>query len=313
MQRLYDFLDDRAQLAQFALRKPLVIGEFGFRTDLGPKYLGLPRARWFAELLQRHFQNQGAGALAWIYEPFHGKPRDFGIYIDKPFTDDVRQVMRAAGQKLLRGETFPKNPRLSAQRGTAPLYQVDQVLLGPPKPHGHWERAPSGELYLLLPPPEFRQARFERLGVWEGKPAVHFYGAESGDVEYRFVLPAASLTPHGVAELEVVARMSSEWPGASAPPDGGSLLRVELDGILIGQQKILADDGRGAWYRFRSSDPRLLSKLTAGEHVLRFHVPPGPQAHGLCLYGDARDPSLPKSEYGPLRLHLRSAGPAAVP
>jgi len=312
MQRLYDFLDDRAQLAHFVLRKPLVIGEFGFRTDSGPKYLGLPRARWFAELLQRHFQNQGAGALAWIYEPFHGKPRDFGIYIDKPYTDDVRQVMRAAGQKLLRGETFPKNPRLSAQRGTAPLYQVDQVLLGPPKPHGHWERAPSGELYLLLPPPEFRQARFERLGVWEGKPAVHFYGAESGDVEYRFVVPAASLTPQALAEVEVVARMSSEWPGASAPPDGGSLLRVELDGILIGQQKILADDGRGAWYRFRSSDPHLLSKLTAGEHVLRFHVPPGPQAHGLCLYGDARDPALPKSDYGPVRLHLRLAERAAA-
>jgi hypothetical protein len=222
--RLHDFLDDRAQLARFVVKKPLVIGEFGFRTDQGPQYRGLPRARWFAELLGRHFQNQGAGALAWIYEPFHGKPRDFGIYIDRPFTDDVRQVLRDFGGRVLRGEPFAPNPRLSPQQGVEPLYPVEQVLYGSPRPLGQWQRAVTGSLHLPLPPPSFRVARFARLGVWDGKPAVHFYGAESGEVEFRFLSPPPALRPPALAEIELAARLSAEWPGASAPADGGTLL-----------------------------------------------------------------------------------------
>ena len=313
LQRLYDFLDDRAYLAEQIVRKPLVIGEFGFRTDQGPKYLGLPRSRWFAELLRRHFQNQGAGALVWIYEPYHGKPRDFGVYIDKPFTDDVRQVMRDVGRRLVRGEPFPANPRLAQVRGIEPLYEVDQVLHGTGKSHAPWRAEPGGALVLHLPPPQFHKARFERLGVWDGKPAVHFYGADSGDLEFRFLSPPESQRPRLLSEIEVAARLSSEWPGASAPPDGGSPVRVELDGIVIGEQKTVTDDGRGAWLHFRSRDSQLLRKLAGGEHSLRFIVPPGPSAHGLCLYGDARDPTLPKTDFGPLRIHLRPAPKPSQP
>ncbi len=309
--RLHDFLDDRAQLARFVVKKPLVIGEFGFRTDQGPQYRGLPRARWFAELLGRHFQNQGAGALAWIYEPFHGKPRDFGIYIDRPFTDDVRQVLRDFGGRVLRGEPFAANPRLSPQQGTEPLYPVEQVLYGSPRPLGQWQRAVTGSLHLAVPPPSFRVARFARLGVWDGKPAVHFYGAESGEVEFRFLSPPPALRPAALAEFELAARLSAEWPGAAAPADGSTLLRVELDGVPLAEQPVMTDDGRGMWYRFRSRDPQLLDKLLRGEHTLRLVVPAGPKANGLCLYGDARDPALPKSDYGPLRVTLRPTIPPA--
>jgi hypothetical protein len=73
----------------------------------------------------------------------------------------------------------------------------------------------------------------------------------------------------------------------------------------------MTDDGRGMWYRFRSRDPQLLDKLLRGEHTLRLVVPAGPKANGLCLYGDARDPALPKSDYGPLRVTLRPTIPPA--
>ena len=90
-------------------------------------------------------------------------------------------------------------------------------------------------------------------------------------------------------------------------------MRVELDGIVIGEQKTVTDDGRGAWLHFRSRDAQLLRKLAGGEHSLRFIVPPGPSAHGLCLYGDARDPTLPKTDFGPLRIHLRPAPKPSQP
>lgn len=308
LKRLHDFLDDRAQLARHVIGKPLVIGEFGFRTDQGPTYLGLPRARWFSELLVRHFANRGAGALAWIYEPYSGKPRDFGIYIDKPQTDDVRQSMRQVSSQLDRLSQSPGNPRLSPSHGDTPLYQVEQVLHGLPRARIDWLHSQGGELALRLSPSEFRVARFERLGVWDGKPAQHFYGAESGDLSFAFPAPTR-LSGKSVAEIEVRARLSSEWPGAGAPADGGSLVRVELDGVLVEQATVIADDGRGAWYSFRTRNPLLLAKLPLGSHTLRLHVPPGPMAHGLCLYGDARDPALAKADFGPLQILLHLAPP----
>lgn len=309
--RMYDLLDDRALVAARIVKKPLVIGEFGFRTDQGPTYLGLPRARWFAELLSRHFQNHGAGALAWIYEPFKAKPRDFGIYIDRSSTDDVRAVMRSFGHKTLRNEPFAENPRLQKAAGDGPLYQVDQVLHGSSKIHAAWHKLPSGDLALRIPPSEFRSARFERLGFWDGKPAAHFYGAESGDVEFRFALPTDAHALQALSALVVEARLSAEWPGVASPPDGGSLVRVELDGTLIEAQKTAIDDGRGGWLRFTLGDQARLRSLVRGEHTLRFVVLPGPLAHGLCIYGDARDPALDQRDFGPLRILLR--GPAPVP
>jgi mannan endo-1,4-beta-mannosidase len=96
---LRDFLSDRALLARLVIRKPLIIGEFGIRTDRSAVWLGLPRAEWIARLFT-HVRAQGAaGALVWIYQPFFGKPRDYGIYIDRPETDDIRWAMRRAAQQ----------------------------------------------------------------------------------------------------------------------------------------------------------------------------------------------------------------------
>ena len=102
-----DFPSDRAFLARFVIRKPLIIGEFGIRTDSPQTWLGLPRAEWVARLVT-HVRAQGAaGALVWIYQPFFDKPRDYGIYIDRPDTDDVRRALRSAAQQVAAGVSPP--------------------------------------------------------------------------------------------------------------------------------------------------------------------------------------------------------------
>lgn len=302
--RLYDLLDDRAYIARWLVGKPLVIGEFGFRTDQGPNYLGWPRARWFSEVLSRHFGNRGGGALVWIYEPWSGKPRDYGIYIDRPETDDVREAMRQGARLFAQGRLPPDNPRFSAQLGTKPLYEVNQVVHGVPVSRG--QLGPDQTFTLRFSPGAFHTARFERLGVWPGPPVEHFYGAESGDLSFRFRLPTKRPFPLG--EVTVWARLSSEWPGAEAPKDGDSLVYVLLDDVLLAKQSVIADNGLGAIYRFHLQDPVQLRALSASppgtEHTLRFVVPPGPKAHGLCLYGETKDPALPKAEFQPLQIRL---------
>jgi hypothetical protein len=82
----------------------------------------------------------------------------------------------------------------------------------------------------------------------------------------------------------LVARLSSEWPGKSAPPDGGSDVIVTVDGARVATIGVIADDGVGR------VEHVALGKLRAGRHVVRFAVDPGERAHGLCIYGDERHP-----------------------
>lgn len=306
--RMQQLLDDRAQLARFVLRKPLVIGEFGFRTDGAPRYLGLPRARWFGELTERVFRDGGAGSLVWIYQPYHGKPRDYGIYIDRRETDDVRRALRSVAAAANSGRAFPPNPLLGPQRGTTPLYQTERILRAHPTPHRAWQRTEEGA-ELTISQKAFAFARFERQGTWDGGDVSHFYGADAGEIRFRFASPQTSKRP--LREVHIEARMSSEWPGAAAPPDGGSSLLAQLDGFEIGRRELLPDDGRGRIESFSITDPALLSRLATGEHTLTFGVPEGARGYGLCLYGEARGKALNPAEFKPLRIRY-VLGPAAI-
>ncbi len=310
--RLADFLDDRAQLARYVIGKPLIFGEFGFRTDGDLSWLGAPRAAWFGRFLDRILDNGGAGALAWIYEPFSGKPRDYGIYIDRPDTDDVRAAIRQRVGRFAAGPES-KNPRLSAGRAEELLYEPLLTLSGTQETHHAWRRTPEGDAVLSIPPVAFARARFERAGVWTGGALEHAYGADSGSFRYRFAAPVSALGPARPARIDIQARLSSEWPGTSAPPEGGSLVKVRVDGALVGRVAAIPDDGIGRLERITIDDPALLVALRQGTHTLSFEVsysPSDPEAHGLCIYGDATGKGpLPPGAYHPIL--IRYLPPAA--
>lgn len=316
--RMRQFLDDRAQLARYVIRKPLVIGEFGFRTDGEQQYLGLPRGRWFQELLVRLFRDQGAGALVWIYQPYHGRPRDYGIYIDRPDTDDVRAILRRFAEQLHKGFSPPPNPRLSAARKDSLLYDPLITLYGTHPVHDSWQRLPGGAMELAIPVGQYLRARFERTGVWDGQPVAHAYGADAGTYVYRFASPAvarpagARATPaqaapaaRSLAAVEIEARLSSEWPGAVSPADGGSLIAVLIDGQPVAERQVITDNGLGQRERFTITAPAVLARLGTGVHTLTFAVREGPQAHGLCIYGDWMAPEpAPAGEFTPLLIRF---------
>ncbi len=260
------------QLARYVAHKPIVFGEFGFHTAPdAPGYLDEPRAAWFATFLERVVYDGANGALAWIYQPWLGHPRDFGIYVDRSDTDDVRAALRRFAAAIASAPA-PGNPLLGEAHGDALLY--DPYITEERSPY---QRTTADGSAIEIPPSAFASGRWERLGTFGSGLDAHAYGAGDGWFDYAFTLARAA-TP----ELE--ARLSSEWPGKSAPPDGGSDVAVLVDGVRVALLGVIPDNGAGRAERVA------LGRLRAGRHTLRLAVAPGPGAHGLCVYGDAAAP-----------------------
>jgi hypothetical protein len=233
----------------------------------------------------------------WIYEPFSGKPRNYGIYTDLADTADVRGVLRGLAPQLIAAPPS-RNPRLRAAQGDRLLYDPLTRLRGQALPHRAW-KAEGDARVLEISPDAFALAEFERAGVWAEGALVHAYGATSGFFDYRFTAPAGP--PPRAARIE--ARMSSEWPGRGAPPGGGSTVRVLLDGVEAGKLQAMPDDGLGRFETLDIRDPALLARLRAGVHTLRLAVDEGPAANGLTIYGpQTGKEKVPAGRYGPIRV-----------
>jgi mannan endo-1,4-beta-mannosidase len=281
--RLYAYIDDRVQLARHVARKPIVFGEFGFSGDA---WLGAPRKAWFEKFLARAFLDGAAGALAWIYQPWPG--HDFAIYIDHDETDDLRSVLRGWARRAL-APPAPNNPLLGDARGETLLYDPYRLVRHAPLQH-------DLDGVIEVPPERFSSGRFERVGVWNGGPLVQAYGAGDGWFEWRFTMPQ-SPSPHVI----FIARLSSEFPGSTAPPDGGSHVILSIDGKPQAEFDVIADDGAG-------QIQRLPLDVGPGTHTLRLEVPPGPRAHGLCVYGEPTgNGAPPPGEATPLSLRFTPA------
>jgi hypothetical protein len=99
------------------------------------------------------------------------------------------------------------------------------------------------------------------------------------------------------------ARLSSEFPGATSPPDGASAFEVSIDDVPFGRAVAVRDDGLGRPRTLTATNPRLIATATnAGRHRLRFSVVPGSRAHGLCLYGKPGE--KPKPGFPGARIEL---------
>jgi hypothetical protein len=276
---LYDLIDDRAQLARHVARKPLIFGELGFDTRREQDgWLARPRAQWFALALARARRDGAAGVLTWIYQPWSGRPRDYGIYVDRPDTDDVRTVLREAARSWRDDPAPPPNPRLSPRQADRPLFAIYKTRHAGAAVHA------IGDPITL--PSEFTTGRFERLGTYASGAITHAYGDGDGFFEWRFTAGAPLRTPR----LET--RLSSEFPGSAGPPDGGSTIHVLLDGRRIATLDVISDDGKGRAHVLP------LPSLGAGAHTLRLVVPAGPRAHGLCVYGASTITSAPARTSG---------------
>jgi mannan endo-1,4-beta-mannosidase len=272
-------IDDVAQLARFVVWKPLIMGEFGFPAHVGP-WEGKDRAFWFDVLLGRVLDDGAAGALAWVYEPWRGRGRRYGIYIDHEQSAAVRSVLGRHARRAQEHLPELRNPALTAARGAAPFLDQFVTVENGREPPAKWRAGEQG-LELAIQPGDYTRAHWERTGSWDGGALVHVYGSETGFFEYRFTIPA-DVDAH---TLVIRARLSSDFPGPRGPPDALSRVEVTIDGTPVASLLAIPDDGIGRWYEIAIADAEFLGRLRGSDHVLRFAVPDGPNAHGLAIYG----------------------------
>lgn len=295
------YIDDRVQLAHYVVRKPLIFGEFGFSAhDLSRA----ARARWHRQFLQRLFYDGASGGLVWIYQPTMPWKRAFGILTDKPRDERLRRALAAVARRVSSGGVKPRNPIITAARGREPIAPTHVLMREYRGIHGRWLRR-QGVFTLALPVDHFYRAWFENAGSWDGGTLVHAYGRRTGWMEYRFAGPA--FVPQ---RLQIRARLSSEFPGSSAPKDGYSEVVVYVDNHRLAQHRVSPDNGRGSWIAITITDSEVLRSLRRGVHRLRFAVEPGPLANGVAIYGrEAPINREPVVDPGPLQLRAYPAGP----
>lgn len=289
-------IDDRVQLAHHVVGKPMVFGEYGF-PDAGSM---VARARLHRRYLERVFHDGASGALVWIYQPSLSWKRTYGVLIDRRRHLPVRRALAAVARRIRRRPVRNENPMLGPGRGARPIAPTHAMLTRRRRPHGGWARPRRGRgpMELTIAVDQFARAWFEEGGSWAGGVLVHAYGRRTGWIEYRFRGPR--FVP---ARLEIEVRLSSEYPGSVAPPDGRSRVHVQLDGRPLRELIAEPDDGVGSWHRIALADRATLNALRGGVHVLRFEVTRGELANGVAIYGrEARLNREPVERPGPLRL-----------
>jgi mannan endo-1,4-beta-mannosidase len=282
------FVDDRAQLALFVARKPLVFGELGFSTSRRGRPGGA-RAAWFESFLARCHRDGVAGVLVWHYAPHDPRAREHAIAPDVPGDAAMRAVRRVLAEAAARWAHTPssaRNPRLGADRGDAPNAPLDREVRVRPAPYRAWRTTEAGERVLAIDPLAPAVARFEEVGVWREAPGPHAWGAGGGEVVYRFASPRGARIPR---RLVIGMRASSELPGSGNGARATDIARVEVavNSVVLGVVDAPPDDGRGAWITLEVRDAALLARAFAAGHrvhVLRLRVDPAVGAAGLCLY-----------------------------
>jgi hypothetical protein len=150
------------------------------------------------------------------------------------------------------------------------------------------------EIRVSLAVEHFEKPGFDRYGYWDqsGKYEHAYGGDQAGSFTYRFT--GTETTPR---TLEIKARLSAESQ-SQGRADETSEVTLLINGMELGRQTVMPDNGVGRFYVWRLKDPARIKKLRLAPDAtneLRFVVDSkAKKKHGLCIYGKALDASAPE-------------------
>jgi hypothetical protein len=135
-------------------------------------------------------------------------------------------------------------------------------------------------------PERFAWVESEAAGRWDGYALTQVYARGPSAVAWALrVTPAARAATSRARGVRVRLRASSELPGRGegATAADGSVARVSVDGVVLGEARLIADDGLGAWVEVASDAREAMEAVRAvGVHTLRIEVLGD---NGVCVYG----------------------------
>jgi hypothetical protein len=161
------------------------------------------------------------------------------------------------------------------------------------QPGGKVERS-AQEIRVSVAVENFEKPGFDRFGFWDQSGTYeHAYGGDrSGSFTYRFT--GSESLPQ---VLEIRARLSAE-SNTQGQKDETSEVTLLINGVGVGQQTVVPDNGVGRFYVWRVTDPAVIRKLRlapGSDNELRFLVDQkARKKNGLCIYGKALDASAPE-------------------
>ncbi len=171
------------------------------------------------------------------------------------------------------------HPELVQGTWALPIQQSDGVI-----------QQDGSQFKILLQVEDYASSSFDRYGFWDGSGLFeHTYGGDGqGSFSYTFRGPSVPLN-----KLAIQVRLSAESQ-TQGKPEETSDVELLINGHSLGQQTVMADDGKGSFYSWNIADQERLKNLqiTAEKsNELRFVV--GAKAkhkNGLCIYGRTLSP-----------------------
>ncbi|MDI6784702.1 MAG: hypothetical protein QME64_11500, partial [bacterium] len=308
-QDLRDYIDDRIQLAQYAIKKPYIWGEFGFAKSDMP-WLGKDRVFWFDVVYDQVFKDNGNGALFWIYTR-HSDPTH-SVSWTAPDDEPLRALLRKWSDAFTANPVMKvTNPNLGPQWKDSVRFEKEKQHLETFKqnviktPTASMETKYERWVQFAIPVESYTSTYWDYFGYYEATGDFsHAYGGiRDGYFEYSFMLDKP-IKPEGII---LRARLSSEYSGEQAPKNGYSEVKVYLNGIHIDSVRVIPDNFYGALYEWKLSSPVGYRKLgtLSGIQTLRFEVPKSAKyKHGLCLYGKALKPEK-ENEALPIEITIK--------
>jgi hypothetical protein len=150
------------------------------------------------------------------------------------------------------------------------------------------------EIRVSLAVEHFEKPGFDRYGFWDqsGKYEHAYGGDQGGSFSYRFT---GTETIPKALEIKVLLSAESQTQGKA---DETSEVTLVINGMELGRQTVVPDNGVGRFYVWGLKDPARIKKLRltpVASNELRFVVDPkARKKHGLCIYGKALDASAPE-------------------
>ncbi|MDQ5845183.1 MAG: cellulase family glycosylhydrolase [Acidobacteriota bacterium] len=261
---LREFVDNRAAAA-FALKKPLVFGEFGMGVE---GHNGFSQTEWYRAFFESNVRAGSAGAMFWILTP--DPNRGYSVAYSTPRDEGVLAEVNRAAQMFTALAAAEPPPRLTEPEShLVPRQFAWKRSPGDPATNPQMIVREDRSILYRFKPRMAIGARFEKLGSGPG----YIWGFGVGNLDY--VIPARE-DRRRVSEIIVRAHLQPVMPDYGKPEEIKTRVTLFVNGSNFGSRLISVEPAREPLIQeWRIDSFRVRLRAMRGQPItIRFAVTP---------------------------------------